>query len=372
MRLLIALVTLVLILPCTSAQHAAQIMTALEAPEQLSDWKLFEERDDVLIPKDIVYDVNSALFSDYALKLRTVRVPEGAKATVEGDEISFPIGTVISKTFYYSANTATDISERISVHKTAEVSAAASLDRSRVRLLETRILMNTESGWIALPYVWDADQSDATLQLAGESIAMRLIDGRKHVDFEYLVPDANQCASCHAADGVTLTPIGLKTRHLNKTRSFEGKRVNQLDQWQALGILSGKTPVQARSIARWDDPSQTLDARARAYLDVNCGHCHGAQGAANHSGLRLTPDVQDPIQLGLCKPPVATGRGSGDNAYVIVPGKPRDSILLHRMQSTEPDVAMPELGRSLAHQEGIELIESWIRSLPNTQRRCPT
>lgn len=372
MRILVGFAAFLLVLSLAIAHPSAQNTTTLEAPEQLAAWELFEERGDVLIPKDVVYDVSSALFSDYAMKLRTVRVPEGLNATFDGDAISFPIGTVISKTFYYSANVTSDHSERVSVHKTVETSSSVSLDRAHVRLLETRIMMNTESGWIALPYVWNADQSGATLQLAGESIAVRLIDGRKQVDFDYLVPDANQCASCHAADGVALKPIGLKARHLNKTRTIEGKRVNQLDHWRERGILAGNTPAQLRANAQWDDTNQTLDARARAYLDVNCSHCHGAQGAANHSGLWLTPEAQDPIQLGLCKPPVATGRGSGDNAYIIVPGKPRDSILLHRMQSTEPDVAMPELGRSLVHQEGVQLIEAWIRSLTKTSRRCTT
>lgn len=371
MRILAALFAFFLVLPSTLAQTSEQTITALEAPERLSDWNLFEANGDVLTPKDVVYDINSALFSDYALKLRTVRVPEGAQARVHQDEMVLPVGTVLSKTFYYPTSNSAEEGERVSVHKSAEASATDSLDRSRARLLETRVLVNTEAGWIALPYVWDADQSEATLQLAGETVAARLIDGRKQVDFEYLVPDANQCASCHAADGVELKPIGFKTRHLNKTRDVEGKLVNQIDHWREIGILSAGVSVPTRANARWDDASQTLDARARAYLDVNCSHCHGAQGGANHSGLWLTPDVQDPIQLGVCKPPVATGRGSGDDAYIIVPGKPRDSILLHRMQSTEPDVAMPELGRSLVHQEGVELIEAWIRSLPDASRaRC--
>lgn len=373
MRIFAALVALLLIVPSTLAQTTAQSVATLEAPEQLSDWDLFEAIGDVLTPKDVVYDINSALFSDYALKLRTLRVPKGEQARLYQDEMLLPVGTILSKTFYYPTSTSAEEDERVSVHKSEEAPGSDSLDRSRVRLLETRVLVKTEAGWIALPYVWDADQSEATLQLAGESIAVRLIDGRRQVDFEYLVPDANQCASCHAANGVELKPIGLKTRHLNKTRAVEGKLVNQIDHWREIGILSAGTSKPTRANARWDDASQTLEARARAYLDVNCSHCHGAEGGANHSGLWLTPDVQDPIQLGVCKPPVATGRGSGDDAYIIVPGKPRDSILLHRMQSTEPDVAMPELGRSLVHQEGVQLIEAWIRSLRSKQRTpCAT
>lgn len=369
MRTVLAALLSYCALTCTPS--FAQTFTALELPEQLSDWALFEERGEVLIPKDAIYDLNSALFSDYASKLRTVRLPTGTHARIEGDEMVLPVGTILSKTFYYPRASASE-SGRFSVLKPQEHAAIDVLDRDQVRLLETRLLVHTGAGWIALPYVWDAEQRNATLELAGDSAALRLLDGRKQIDFDYLVPDANQCASCHASDGLTLEPIGMKVRHLNKTRAVAPQTVNQLDYWRELGILTSLASSTSLANARWDDASQTLEARARAYLDVNCSHCHGAQGAANHSGLWLSPDVSDPIQLGLCKPPVATGRGSGDAAYVIVPGKPRDSILLHRMQSTEPDVAMPELGRSLVHKEGVELIEQWIRSYPNARKKCPS
>jgi hypothetical protein len=34
------------------------------------------------------------------------------------------------------------------------------------------------------------------------------------------------------------------------------------------------------------------------------------------------------------------------------------------MQQTDPAIAMPELGRSTVHEEAIELIVEWIKSLP--------
>ena len=67
--------------------------------------------------------------------------------------------------------------------------------------------------------------------------------------------------------------------------------------------------------------------------------------------------------MGVCKPPVAAGGGAGDRLYSIVPGEPEQSILLYRMQSNKPDEMMPELGRSMIHAEGIELISSWIATL---------
>jgi hypothetical protein len=44
----------------------------------------------------------------------------------------------------------------------------------------------------------------------------------------------------------------------------------------------------------------------------------------------------------------------------IAPGRPEASILVHRMASTEPGVMMPELGRSLVHEEGLALVRDYI------------
>jgi len=62
---------------------------------------------------------------------------------------------------------------------------------------------------------------------------------------------------------------------------------------------------------------------------------------------------------------VATGRGSGNLKYSIVPGKAQESILLFRMISTDPGVMMPESGRSLVHTEAVSLVEEWINSMEN-------
>ena len=63
--------------------------------------------------------------------------------------------------------------------------------------------------------------------------------------------------------------------------------------------------------------------------------------------------------------PVAAGRGSGGRSFSIVPGQPDASILLHRMQSSEPGVMMPQFGRTVAHDEGVALVRAYIESLPN-------
>ena len=65
----------------------------------------------------------------------------------------------------------------------------------------------------------------------------------------------------------------------------------------------------------------------------------------------------------MLKRPVAAGRGSGGRMFAIVPGAPDASILLHRMESNEPGVMMPQFGRSVAHDEGVALVRAYIAGM---------
>lgn len=343
-----------------------------EYPEKLSEWRIVQRKGERLMLNGSVvpYDLNSPLFSDYAHKLRTISLPEGASIRYGAEDFEFPVGAVITKTFYYPRAGAAG-GAAIPVRKTLEQSQGESLDLTQMRVLETRLLINTADGWVALPYVWNEAQTDATLALAGETLSLELVTDSGRTAFAYLVPDANQCAGCHAVDHhkQTLKPIGPKARHLNKEYQYADAKANQLTHWRTLGLLvDAPEPAAAPRNAQWDAGGD-LDQRARAYLDVNCGHCHSANGPANTSGLLLTAGEVDAAKLGVCKIPIATGRGSGDALFDIVPGKPDESIFLHRMASTEPDVAMPELGRSLIHEEGVALIRQWIAAMPGS---CPT
>ena len=117
-------------------------------------------------------------------------------------------------------------------------------------------------------------------------------------------------------------------------------------------------------LAIWNDSnSGTLHERAMAYLDVNCGHCHNPTGPANTSGLNLIAEQPADLNLGIKKAPVAAGKGSGGFSYSIEPGKPEESIMVYRMESTDPGAMMPELGRRLIHEEGVELIKKWIKEM---------
>ena len=339
-------------------------------PEHLSDWHVvFISGGRLALNAHVLpYDLTTPLFSDYAHKLRTLWLPPGAAAQYSPDQsFEFPVGTVITKTFYYPRAGGSPEA----VARTYDAShdfAGTGLDLAQVRLIETRVLVKREKGWQALPYVWNAAQTDAELARTGDEVPLELVasDGTRE-RFTYVVPNENQCAGCHVVDLKTkaIAPIGPKARHLNRDYDYPEGRENQLAYLVKAGYLTGLPPLpDVPRNANWRDESQPLEARARAYLDVNCGHCHNPKGPADTTAL--TFDVGTPVDrhLGLCKPPVAAGRGTGDHLFDIVPGHPQDSILPFRMASQEPGVMMPEQGRGTVHREGLELIRNWIAAMP--------
>lgn len=313
---------------------------------RLSDYGLFQDPGArTPSPRVTPYEVITPLFSDYAAKHRYVFTPDGKSAIYTSDgPLDFPVGTVLVKTFAYAPDL-----------------RAPAVDE---RYLETRLLIRKAAGWTALAYVWNADQTEAVLKRTGARLDVSFIDpsGAPQA-ISYLVPNQNQCKTCHSAGG-ELVPIGPKARNLNRDLNYGDRTQNQLAAWRRLGHLSGgPEPEQAPQIAAWDDPSATLEARARAYLDANCAHCHNPAGMASTSGLYLGVEETRPVHLGVGKAPVAAGRGSGGLAVSIAPGHPERSIMVYRMGSDDPGVMMPELGRTLVHAEGLALVADYIESL---------
>lgn len=335
-------------------------------PDRLSDWHVLIADGERLRLNAAVepYALNTALFSDYAHKLRTIWLPPGTKARYEAAEaFEFPVGTIISKTFYYPRFAGSQDAVLRVGEQPGE--SREGLDLKRMRLIETRLLVRRQNGWIALPYVWNAEQTDATLARAGDSVSLEMLaaDGTQAQQFSYQVPDENQCAGCHATDNSTraIQPIGPRARHLNRDDPWHPGE-NQLARMAALGRLEGLPTAGIPRNARFDDAAAPIEERARAYLDVNCGHCHSPRGPADTSGLWLDAATQDPIRLGRCKPPIAAGQGTGDHLFDIVPGKPEESILVYRMDNLDPGAMMPEVGRATVHEEGVALVSDWIRA----------
>lgn len=312
---------------------AEQVIAEPKNPTKLSEFGFFEGNASRPSSQLIPYRLNTPLFSDYAEKQRFIYLPANGEIKADANgRIEFPIGTALIKSFGYAAKT------------------------GGLNILETRLLLHRAEGWVALPYVWRADGSDADLRVGGTRIPVQFEHGGVQRSISYAVPNKNQCKQCHSS-AEQIMPIGPVWQNM----SFPNNADRELFLRRA-PVLS-----KLREDPKWDDANTgSVEARARAYLKVNCGHCHAPKGSASNSGLFLDGSAKDAAAYGIGKRPVAAGRASGDLDFIIEAGKPDRSILISRMKSVDPGIAMPELGRAMAHDEGIKLLEEWVAAMPRS------
>jgi uncharacterized repeat protein (TIGR03806 family) len=302
--------------------------TPARFPETLAEWNLFSDAAAQAPADDVVpYQVIASLWADYAVKHRFIRLPAGATITYDPlEKWGFPVGALLIKTFAYDT-----------------------------RLLETRLLVREEAGWTPITYVWNEAQTEARYTVAGARIPVSFMD------LEYRVPNTNQCLGCHGDVGET-NVLGPRTRQLD--------RDGQLESMAALGMFD-RAPEPAAERVRLVDPLGTAPVaeRARSYLDANCAHCHNPTAAAQSTGLRLNLESSSPEDLGICRLPFSAGEGTGGRLYDVVPGHPEESIVIFRMQSTEPEIKMPEFPSQLSDPDGVAVVSQWIAEM--TPEGCP-
>ncbi|WP_157682112.1 SO2930 family diheme c-type cytochrome [Mucilaginibacter mallensis] len=312
--------------------------------DKLSEYGFFKNKLNALDPNEGVlpYELNTPLFTDYAVKNRFIVLPKGTAMKYISEGVpDFPDSTIIIKNFAY-----------------------INVEHKKV-MIETRLLVKNpkDKTWKVMDYLWNKEQTDAVKYIIGAKIPITLLDNDNNkIATLYQVPNTNDCKRCHANNDV-LTPIGPKVRNLNLT--VAGQNVNQLLQWAKKGILCGLPEIsKVKQLPNWADSKHfSLEQRARAYLDVNCAHCHTKGGDAYNTGLFLEYQQTDPNHLGIKKSPVSAGGGAGGLNYDIVPGDAAHSILVYRMNSVEPGTVMPELARTVIHKEGVKLIREWINKL---------
>lgn len=334
MRGIAALLAVALAAPAPAAVNF-RALASDRPPETLSATGLFADMKTRRLAAGVEpYGVAAALWSDGAEKARAIALPPGTSGRMAGDGlIDWPVGTVLVKSFFYPASA---------------VGAG--------QVMETRLLVHRADGWVALPYVWEAGGREARLARAGARLAVSAPGpGGAVQPLAWQVPNVNQCKNCHSVAGA-LKPLGVKARNLVAT--------GDLARLASLGLVTGFDAQAVKApVPLFADASAPLGARARGYLDANCGHCHQRQGSASNSGLFLDWEEGDAVAVGIGKRPVAAGRGSGGHQFAIAPGQPERSILVFRMESREPGVMMPELGRTLPDEAGLRLVRDWIAGL---------
>lgn len=313
--------------------------------QKLSEYNFFDGNISNLQPVYgvIPYKLINPLFSDYAKKQRFIWMPENTSANYISDHevLDFPEGTLLIKSFYYN-NVLPDNSKKN---------------------IETRVMIKKSTEWVFANYVWNEEQNDAFLDLDGSfhNIQWNSPQGTNTVN--YRVPSQSECHTCHKSGEVSI-PIGPKPRNLNTSYNYFDGLKNQIQKWKEFGYLNNNTPNNIVPIPNWEDTTVSLELRARAYLDINCAHCHSNEAHCAYRPIRLDFESSNNTEnQGVCIEP-DTDLGVG-LSHIVTPGNADRSVMHYRISSTDESVRMPLLGRTLIHEEGVALINTWITSLDN-------
>ena len=288
------------------------------------------------------YEPNVTFWSDYAIKSRWFSLPNlsqtfGFKA--EGPW-TYPAGTVWVKHF--------------------DLEMVRGNPSSAVRV-ETRFLVKTESGAYGLSYRWNSAGTEATLVPSdGESINYNIEIGGVSTPKTWTIPSRSSCKECHTPNGGFA--LSFNTRQLNKTAQIFGSNQNQLTALFNEGYLDVNpgNPANLNRHYAQDDPSASLEQKARSYLDVNCAYCHqdGGTTPAEFDARALLTNLQTGLING-----VPLNDGGDSTRRLILPGHPEKSVVLSRISASDGFTRMPPIATTELDHEGMDLIQHWIEDL---------
>jgi uncharacterized repeat protein (TIGR03806 family) len=311
-------------------------------PARLSETGLFlSTKDHQVQPGVIPYSVNAPAWADGAHVQRYMALPGDSRIG------NFTNGTVLVQT--------------LSLERVAGDPAS----RQRV---ETRFFTRQQGQWTGYSYRWNNAQSDAALVAAkGDQREFviedkRLPEGKRRQIWRF--PSRTECSACHSrAAGFVL---GLRDLQLNKVHDYGAVKDNQLRTLQHIGVFTGSIPKPP--VERFPDPydsNQSLDSRARSYLQVNCSVCHVDAGGGNSKmNLEFGTDTN--------KMSIFSSRPQHDtfginNAMLVAPGDPDRSILLQRLKRRGPG-QMPPVVISTVDEQAVSMIRDWIQGMKSEQQ----
>lgn len=331
----IFLISLINILISTSIAHAEiniPLQKDIEPPHLLSMTGLFQG--DVIslqpVSELLAYDINQALWVDYAKKQRFLYLPQNKKILFsENNAWIFPVGTILVK--HFKMETSFQVFKNI----------------------ETRILVRKEGGdvqnWVGYTYKWI--DNDATLVDAKESPVVDLnidatADGGARVQ-NFKIPNRKMCMQCHNSSVGFVRSV--RTEQINR----EYANNNQLLKWNTLNLFDKDIGSIDKFIkfSTITDSNASLEERAKTYLDVNCSHCHNPDPAAlcYYTGLDFRFDKINVDAL------VASEH--------LVKGSKEASMIYQRMSSEQIGERMPYIGSQLKDNIALSVVGAWIDSL---------
>jgi hypothetical protein len=283
------------------------------------------------------YTPQFPLWADGATKRRWIFLPPGTQIdTTDMDHWVFPQGTKLWKEF----------------------------TRDGVRI-ETRYIVKElpndngpPNSWFYASYQWNLANDDTVLWDA--QAGAQNVNGTQQD-----IPSRNNCKSCHE----NLKPsrvLGFQAIQLDLVGQAGQLDLDTLIQQQLL------TAPPAGTTPHFPLPGSAIDQAAFGYLHANCGHCHNpTSNFINNTPMVLRLDTTKMASVEVTPTFLTTVNVTGstlvDNGIVyhtvVLPQDPDDSIMIVRLNSTNPASHMPQLGSEVVDPDGQTALRAWIDEL---------
>ena len=293
-------------------------------PKKLSETGLFENGQ----PTEgvVAYEVNAPAWTDGATARRWMAVPAGQTVSYADDTAwGFGEGAVLLQTL--------------------------SLDDQRP--VETRVMLKQQGEWAGYSYRWNAEGTDADL-VPKEGLTVEWAEPGGLRSWRF--PSRAECASCHARAANYV--LGVTGAQLH--------RGSQLDDIAELGFLTGLAQTRPAPLTNPYDTTADLEARALAYLHVNCSVCHVESGGGNAKMELRLGNSRERMAIFDARP--QHGTFGLPDAMLVAPGHPDRSVLPLRMAGRGGGTGqMPPLGTTRADEAAVAMIREWIARMPSTQ-----
>lgn len=316
---------------------------ALRPPEHLSDTGLYAAAGSFAIDASVLsYAPQYPLWSDGAAKSRWIYLPPGQPIGAEDDAAwVFPVGTKLWKEFAFNG-----------------------------KKVETRMIWQAGAdAWVFASYVWNDEQTDATLAPEGGIRDHVAIASAK----SHSIPAVSDCRNCHESGPSRV--LGFNALQLSDDRdplAVHGEPLRPGMVTLADLVASHRLTPERFDLVQLPPRIPARSPRERAvlgYFAGNCAHCHNATGPLARLGLVL---AHQPTRAGaLASENVlstlidAKGRfqvpGVPDGvSRLVAPGAPDSSAVVYRMRSRRPASQMPPLGTVIADAAAAALVTRWI------------
>jgi hypothetical protein len=282
------------------------------------------------------------LWSDGATKRRWLYLPPGTSIDASNpDAWQFPVGTRVWKEFSFGG-----------------------------RRVETRFMDRRDDGWHYATYIWNEDQTAATLAPVNGAASIQLRAASADTPaVNHRIPSEAECRACHA---IGPTPVlAFSALQLSADRDPNAPHAEALRSGDVLlpalverGLVRD-LPESVGTSPRIE--GSPLERSSLGYLHGNCGGCHRSDGALRTVGMFLAHSVVNPGDAKRTTIGVPA-RFMAPNAR-ITPRAYEDSVIWRRMSARTPSAQMPPTGTQVVDSQATALIADWISSLGSTEAR---